>query len=657
MSKLAIAAVLLLLLAPAVVAQTADLVLHPFGSEPYATFQVLNVGPDIARDLVLTIDVPPELEVVRMPGHPRDVCDLSVRPIRCTRSTLATDEDMAVNLYIQAPPVDATYTLTATVGSGTLDPDPESNTGTVTYTTHLVTGFTTDFEPPFARVEPGAVQVIKVKVGNYARATPRDIRVKLESVNATIEAIAPSNPLFTCSLTSSTSALCTGDHLDSYCLCTGDIAVTLRASSDRNGGEGKLDVSTESNLPDVFPHVSTAIAQTYRMIGVTNTADAGPGSFRDAIEQANALCTPGPCKIAFEIPGPVPPEGWFTIIPATELPKITADRVFVDGTTQTRLTGDTNPLGPEIALDGYLALRGPEIYSRCEAVVQGLAIGHFFGGDGMIFSPGTCAEAGDRKEVLGNYIGVDPTGTRGRPNQRGLNLNDAPHPLVHHNVVSRNKWSGIWLWTGSARITDNRIEDNGKSGIVIGPGTAHAWVQQNVINRQVEMGVAVAPGAQLYVIRGNSMTGNGGLGIDINIDGVSPTDGDDEYPNPSNAPVLLSAVYDAARDRTVVTMLLRSRHLGPYSATTILDFYANASPDGEGEQRVVSYQSVFPGDGTPFPVELWGNLTGRWLNATATRTHSAWAKPPDDKRVASQGYTGEGHSTSELSNSVLVTSQ
>jgi hypothetical protein len=60
---------------------------------------------------------------------------------------------------------------------------------------------------------------------------------------------------------------------------------------------------------------------------VTNTNDSGPGSLRQAIEDANA----GRAQtIHFSIPGTGP----FVIIPEMPLPALTANNITIDGTTQ-----------------------------------------------------------------------------------------------------------------------------------------------------------------------------------------------------------------------------------------------------------------------------------------------------------------------------------
>ena len=85
---------------------------------------------------------------------------------------------------------------------------------------------------------------------------------------------------------------------------------------------------------------------------VTNTQDSGPGSLRQAISDALAHNST-PQIIAFQIPTSDP--GFdgktFTIRPLMQLPTLLGN-VVISGTTQAAFAGDTNPLGPEIVLNG-----------------------------------------------------------------------------------------------------------------------------------------------------------------------------------------------------------------------------------------------------------------------------------------------------------------
>ncbi|MGH9939103.1 MAG: FG-GAP repeat domain-containing protein, partial [Blastocatellia bacterium] len=93
---------------------------------------------------------------------------------------------------------------------------------------------------------------------------------------------------------------------------------------------------------------------------VTNTNDAGAGSLRQAILDANA--NPGADTIAFNISG-----GNLTITPATPLPLIT-DAVTIDGTTQPGFAGK-----PLVALSGSEGGSGLFLEGGA-SVVRGLII-------------------------------------------------------------------------------------------------------------------------------------------------------------------------------------------------------------------------------------------------------------------------------------------
>lgn len=111
---------------------------------------------------------------------------------------------------------------------------------------------------------------------------------------------------------------------------------------------------------------------------VIHTGDSGQGSLRWAIEQANL--DPGPSLIEFNIPanglnhdadGVAPSRTGadaagdvFVIHLNSALPALTNDGTIIDGRTQTAFTGDTNPFGPEIVIDGSsVSSRGLQLQS------------------------------------------------------------------------------------------------------------------------------------------------------------------------------------------------------------------------------------------------------------------------------------------------------
>jgi len=622
---------------------------------------IFNNGPDVARNVRVTFDVPPGLAIQTTVPN---TCDTAHLPVVCTAGDVPGGQPSSARFFIIRfilPPKAATLTVGASVTSDTPDPRPENNSATQTITVVEETQFFFSSEISPARVDPGATAVAKTQLSNFAPSVPADIHIHYEATNATIEKLdAPPN--WSCTIAGST-ADCTAPALDPGCRCSRGINVTLRASNDRRGGTITLTPSATSSLRnfDDLPTGIAATAQIYRWIVVTSTADSGGGSLRDAIDQANGGCTT-PCKIAFQIPAPVPAAGWFTIAPSTPLPAITADRVFVDGATQTALTGDTNASGPEIALDGRFAKAGHglEVRSNCEAIVEGLSIGNF-ADHGIAFLGDVCRTItpADQHRVAHNYLGVDPTGSAAAPNLRGL-LADSAY-AVTDNVISGNRYSGVWAWRGNPSIRGNRIGTaadgrtplpNGNSGIFFGPQIMSGEVLQNTISFNGQMGVAVARGAQLVDIRENSMRRNGGLGIDIGLDGPNAPASDDSKTQP-NPPTLLSAVYDPSIKSTTITVSLATKFFETYGNVAELDFYANDAPDGEGEQfiGVAPARSI---GGDAFTVNIAGDYRGKWINATSSRVHFIASLPPSTQSLTPTYYAGGDTTTSELSNAVLA---
>jgi len=177
---------------------------------------------------------------------------------------------------------------------------------------------------------------------------------------------------------------------------------------------------------------------------VTNHADAGPGTLREAITTVNLV--PGADGILFNLPSDAPR----TITFLSALPEVT-DPLFLDGRSQPDY--DTRPV---IELDGSQLFMANGISLRTtNATVRGLALTGFGGA-------GISIEGGGGHFIVDNVVGADPEGLAARGNAVGLEVVDAANNAIggtlpeDGNIIAGND-TGI-LVTGAS--TGNLIQGN-----------------------------------------------------------------------------------------------------------------------------------------------------------------------------------------------------
>jgi len=232
---------------------------------------------------------------------------------------------------------------------------------------------------------------------------------------------------------------------------------------------------------------------------VTNTDDAGPGSFRQAILDANSNA--GPNKIAFDIGG----GGVQTIQPRSALPAVTRP-VVIDGTSQPGFAGS-----PLIELDGSRAGQAYGLTINAgDSTVRGLVINRFV-------DAGIALQERGGDLIAGNYIGTDVTGAQARPNVFcGVYVTSSDNRIggttnTDGNLISGNGGPGFGVFGFGIYIS--RGAGNLVQGNKIGTDVTGAHALGND-----EFGVDINTGAS-----GNTVGGTAaGAGNVVSANGLPP---------------------------------------------------------------------------------------------------------------------------------------
>jgi len=159
----------------------------------------------------------------------------------------------------------------------------------------------------------------------------------------------------------------------------------------------------------------------------------GECTLRAAIQEANFVA--GADSITFALSA-----GSLTITPAWPLPAV-SEAVTIDGTTQPGFAGT-----PIVELDGSSVGAGTTglLLTGGNIAVRGLVIRDFTSdGVGMLGNGGNFIE--------GNFLGVDVTGTIGRPNEiMGVTTSTSGNTIggtvaAARNIISGNEIYGVWI--------------------------------------------------------------------------------------------------------------------------------------------------------------------------------------------------------------------
>ncbi|MGD2178663.1 MAG: right-handed parallel beta-helix repeat-containing protein, partial [Anaerolineae bacterium] len=279
---------------------------------------------------------------------------------------------------------------------------------------------------------------------------------------------------------------------------------------------------------------ASPVASPADTLVVTNTADSGPGTLRQALLDGQYGDT-----IAFD-PAVFPPTAPVTISLTSALPQI----------HQGNLTIDASDVG--VILDGSdvpgVWVGGLDIVSHGNTI-RGFQVSNF-SGPGIAIGGANNTIGGDRgvgagplgqgnltshndvgiglwgshvssNTISGNLIGSDATGADDLGNRFGVEISEGANDNVlgPDNVIAYND-AGVHLHQGANGNVigpDNEIAYNGGSGIdVEKPDTLHNTINHNSIHDNGGMGIRLLDGANGNVIGpDNVIAYNGGAGIEV----------------------------------------------------------------------------------------------------------------------------------------------
>ncbi len=226
---------------------------------------------------------------------------------------------------------------------------------------------------------------------------------------------------------------------------------------------------------------------------VSNTADSGPGSLRQAILDLDAAAG-ATNEIDFDIPASVLP----IIDPDSPLPAI-ANPVLIDGGTQPGFAGT-----PLVEIDGQLAGGRDGLFiTASDVTVRGLDIGGFSSGAAVHIT--RTAATGDW--IYGDFLGTDPTGTQAIPNDYGVEIDagatdnlvgtngDGINDAAERNLLSGNLFAGVWIngtGTNANVVAGNLIGTDFSGTVALDNGTQPiSDIQGDIFGG----GVAISDGA------------------------------------------------------------------------------------------------------------------------------------------------------------------
>ena len=232
---------------------------------------------------------------------------------------------------------------------------------------------------------------------------------------------------------------------------SGNATINTSLSVNTSFGQYVTATATRLTAPLDTSEFSACVPVTLQEFVVTNTNNAGSGSLRQAITDANANSNPN--LISFDIPG----AGVHTISLTSGLPNISTP-IAIDGLSQPGAACNA----PLIELDGTNAGAGLDglLFSSSNSLVQGLVINRFN-------SDGITLLNGQNNTIRCNRIGVSVDGNTDLGNGgNGVLISGASGNTVSENTISGNTLSGIRFVSASSNTIQGNIIGLSSDGLM-----------------------------------------------------------------------------------------------------------------------------------------------------------------------------------------------
>ncbi len=360
--------------------------------------------------------------------------------------------------------------------------------------------------------------------------------------------------------------------------------------------------------------------------GGTNSEGDPECTLRAAIEEANASTVVDTIQFAIPTSDAGHVGGVWTVSPATTLPQLDA-AVTIDATTQTGYSGS-----PVIELEGSALGAGGDglvVGGTADGVVVSAMAVISFPDDGITVN-------GDNTLITDSYIGMSADGVTAAGNgtegivvqstATGTSLVDnvvsgqtAAAAIVIGNDSTDTVLTGNLIGTAADGLTTigNRsgIWSNTTGSFLVGGTTA---ADANTIVAS-EFDAITFVGTGTMSVLGNTITGNGGIGLDLDDDGVTANDAGDGDAGANgllNHPVLTAPV---SGDTTLDVEL--DVPAGDYRIEVFANPTEGADPSGYGEGESLAAAQIVTHTGSgpeSFVVAVPAVFAGDVLTATAT---------------------------------------